>query len=52
MISSLQGGPSHIDLFDRWNEQAGGRNFTGDIKYDNAAESTPSCSARGSSRVK
>jgi Protein of unknown function (DUF1501) len=40
----MQGGPSHIDLFDPKPElsKRNGQNFTGDIKYDNAASrSTP-----------
>ena len=38
----MQGGPSHIDLFDPKPElsKRNGQNFTGDIKYDNAAESS------------
>jgi len=38
----MQGGPSHIDLFDPKPElsKRDGQNFTGDIKYDNAAESS------------
>jgi hypothetical protein len=38
----MQGGPSHIDLFDPKPEltQRNGENFSGDIKYDNAAESS------------
>ena len=43
MISIFtQGGPSHIDLFDPKPEltKHSGENFTGDIKYDNAAESS------------
>jgi len=38
----MQGGPSHIDLFDPKPELTKRhlQNFTGDIKYDNAAESS------------
>src|SRR5262245_4442281 len=38
----MQGGPSHIDLFDPKLEltRRNGENFTGDIKFDNAAESS------------
>jgi uncharacterized protein (DUF1501 family) len=38
----MQGGPSHIDLFDPKPELSKRhlQNFTGDIKYDNAAESS------------
>ncbi|MEX2174885.1 MAG: DUF1501 domain-containing protein [Pirellulaceae bacterium] len=38
----MQGGPSHLDLFDPKPEltKRNGQNFTGDIKYDNAAESS------------
>jgi hypothetical protein len=39
----MQGGPSHLDLFDPKPElqKRSGENFTGEIKYDNAAESSP-----------
>jgi hypothetical protein len=39
----MQGGPSHLDLFDRKPEleKHHGENFAGDIQYDNAAESSP-----------
>jgi hypothetical protein len=43
MISMfMQGGPSHLDLFDRKPEleKRHMTNFTGDIKYDNAAQSS------------
>ena len=43
MISMfMQGGPSHIDLFDRKIEveKRNGEKYTGDLKYDNAAESS------------
>lgn len=43
MISMfMQGGPSHLDLFDRKPELAKRhmQNFSGEIKYDNAAESS------------
>ena len=43
MISMfMQGGPSHIDLFDPKPELTKRhlQNFTGDIKYDNAAEAS------------
>jgi hypothetical protein len=38
----MQGGPSHIDLFDPKPELAkyDGTNFQGDIKYDNAGEAS------------
>src|SRR4029077_5857313 len=38
----MQGGPSHLDLFDPKPELARfhGKNFTGDIKYDNAGEAS------------
>jgi hypothetical protein len=38
----MQGGPSHLDLFDPKPELArhDGKNFTGDIKYDNAGEAS------------
>ena len=38
----MQGGPSHLDLFDPKPELAkrSGQSFTGDIKYDNAAEAS------------
>ena len=44
MISMfMQGGPSHLDLFDPKKElvKHDGTTFGGDIKYDNAAESSP-----------
>jgi hypothetical protein len=39
----MQGGPSHLDLFDNKPElqKRSGENFGGEIKYDNAAESSP-----------
>ncbi len=39
----MQGGPSHLDLFDNKPElqKHTGENFPGEIKYDNAAESSP-----------
>lgn len=39
----MQGGPSHLDLFDNKPEleRHSGGNFGGEIKYDNAAESSP-----------
>ena len=39
----MQGGPSHLDLFDNKPEleKRSGQNFGGEIKYDNAAESSP-----------
>ncbi|MCY2965264.1 MAG: DUF1501 domain-containing protein [Planctomycetota bacterium] len=39
----MQGGPSHLDLFDNKPElqKHSGENFPGEIKYDNAAESSP-----------
>jgi len=43
MISMfMQGGPSHMDLFDRKPEleKRNGENFSGELKYDNAAESS------------
>jgi len=43
MISMfMQGGPSHMDLFDRKPEleKRNGENYSGELKYDNAAEST------------
>ena len=43
MISMfMQGGPSHLDLFDPKPELAKRhlQNYTGDIKYDNAAEAS------------
>ncbi len=43
MISMfMQGGPSHMDLFDRKPEieKRSGENFSGELKYDNAAESS------------
>ena len=43
MISMfMQGGPSHIDLFDPKPEldKRDGQNFTGDIKYDDAAHAS------------
>jgi hypothetical protein len=43
MISMfMQGGPSHLDLFDRKPalEKLHMQNFPGEIKYDNAAESS------------
>src|SRR5947209_12648391 len=38
----MQGGPSHIDLFDPKPEltKRSGEKFSGDIKYDNAAEAS------------
>lgn len=38
----MQGGPSHLDLFDPKPElqRMDGKNFEGDIKYDNAAEAS------------
>ena len=38
----MQGGPSHLDLFDPKPElvKRNGQTFTGDIKYDNAAEAS------------
>lgn len=38
----MQGGPSHLDLFDPKPElqKMDGKNFEGDIKYDNAAEAS------------
>src|SRR5262249_42499723 len=38
----MQGGPSHLDLFDPKPEliKHNGSNFTGDIKYDNAGEAS------------
>lgn len=38
----MQGGPSHLDLFDNKPElqKHSGENFAGEIKYDNAAESS------------
>ena len=38
----MQGGPSHIDLFDPKPELArrSGKTFTGEIKYDNAGEAS------------
>jgi hypothetical protein len=48
MISMfMQGGPSHLDLFDPKPELAkhDGTTFGGDIKYDNAAESSPTLMA-------
>ena len=38
----MQGGPSHLDLFDPKPEltKRDGEKFTGDIKYDNAAEAS------------
>lgn len=38
----MQGGPSHLDLFDPKPElqKMNGKNFEGDIKYDNAAEAS------------
>lgn len=44
MISMwMQGGPSHLDLFDPKPTltKMNGKNFKGDIKYDNAAEASP-----------
>src|SRR5438128_787466 len=44
MISMfMQGGPSHIDLFDPKPEldKRNGEKYPGEIKYDNAAESSP-----------
>ena len=44
MISMfMQGGPSHLDLFDPKQElvKHDGTTFGGDIKYDNAAEASP-----------
>ncbi len=46
MISMfMQGGPSHLDLFDRKPalEKLHMQNFPGEIKYDNAAESSAKC---------
>ena len=43
MISMfMQGGPSHMDLFDRKIEleKRNGENYSGELKYDNAAESS------------
>lgn len=43
MISMfMQGGPSHMDLFDRKPEleKRNGENYSGELKYDNAAESS------------
>lgn len=43
MISMfMQGGPSHLDLTDRKHEleKRHGQNYPGDLKYDNAAESS------------
>lgn len=43
MISMfMQGGPSHMDLFDRKPEleKRNGENYPGELKYDNAAESS------------
>jgi hypothetical protein len=43
MISMfMQGGPSHLDLFDRKAEveKRNGQNYSGELKYDNAAESS------------
>jgi hypothetical protein len=39
----MQGGPSHIDLFDPKPEltKRDGEKFAGDIKYDNAAQASP-----------
>jgi Protein of unknown function (DUF1501) len=39
----MQGGPSHLDLFDPKPEltRRNGANMTGDIKYDNAGEASP-----------
>jgi hypothetical protein len=38
----MQGGPSHLDLFDPKPElsRLDGKNYTGDIKYDNAGEAS------------
>src|SRR5436309_2917611 len=38
----MQGGPSHLDLFDPKPELSrhDGKNFTGDIKFDNAGEAS------------
>ncbi len=44
MISMwMQGGPSHLDLFDPKPTltKLNGKNYEGDIKYDNAAEASP-----------
>jgi hypothetical protein len=39
----MQGGPSHLDLFDPKKEldKHDGTTFGGDIKFDNAAEASP-----------
>ncbi len=56
MISMfMQGGPSHIDLCDPKPElnKRHLQSFTGDIKYDNAAEAVPrNCLARPGSFAK